>query len=440
MNRFINGLGQGSLIMALTSTAGGVDVGPLSVSALLKSQTSYSTVDNNIQQQEWLFDTEMNQDFFDGELTTIARVRWDTDNTLNASHNAPEDSFSAEAKPLFNGDDGLVELREVYWQVASESVYWKIGKQQVVWGESDGLKLLDAINPQRFREFTLDGFDDSRIPLWMLNAEISVGADSLLQILLITDTSTHELAPLNSPFYFTSALLVPVPPDNIDVQINPAKSPSGGLDEGDFGMRWVSFVSGWDVSANYLYHYVDTPVVRASLQDSKVVVTQEYERSHLVGGSANTSLGQWIVRGELAYETDRYMRSESVFPGVIKSDVLSWVMGWDWQGWSDQFVSLQYFQANVLESASDLVMNKSDEKLSLLWESKFFNETLTLKYLGLYSLNDQDGINQIRVTYNYQSNMDLYVGGDQFYGDRQGLFGQFDQADRIMLGVNWGVE
>jgi len=328
----------------------------------------------------------------------------------------------------------------MYWQLASDTVYWKIGKQQVVWGEADGLKLLDAINPQSYREFTLDDFDDSRIPLWMVNAEISVGDDSMLQVLLITDTSTHELAPVNSPFNITSALMVPVPPDGVQVDVNPAKSPSGGLKDSDLGIRLVSFVAGWDVSANYLYHYVDTPVVRAALTGARVVVDQDYERSHLLGGSASTSLGQWILRSEMAFESDRYLRSEAVFPGVVKSDVFSFVVGWDWQGWQDQFVSLQYFQGNALDNASQLVVDKRDEKLSFLWESKFLNETLALKYLGLYSVNDQDGFHQVRLTYNYQANMDIYLGGDQFYGNSQGLFGQFDQADRVMLGVNWGIE
>ncbi len=427
-------------ICALSSTAAAVEINSVNVSALLKSQTAYCTYDEKIQQQEWLLDTEFNQDFFTGELTTIARLRWDSDNSLNSANSSPAKSFSQESRPLSSGGDGVVELREMYWQYSSDSVYWKVGKQQVVWGESDGLKLLDAINPQSFREFTLDDFDDSRIPLWMVNSEISIGDDSTLQVLLITDTSTHDLAPVSSPYGFTSALLVPVPADNVEVKINAAKSPNGGLKDSDLGIRFVSFVSGWDVSANYLYHYVDTPVVRASLQDTVVVVDQMFERSHLLGGSASTSLGQWIVRQELAFETDRYFRSESAFPGVIQSDQLSLVLGFDWQGWQDQFVSLQYFQGNALDYSSDMVMDKRDQKLSLLWESKFLNETLTLKYLGLYSINDQDGFHQARLTYNYQANVDVYLGGEQFYGDDQGLFGQFDQADRVMLGVNWGVE
>jgi hypothetical protein len=435
MNTSVASVAGSILLMSLTSTALAVDV-----SALLKSQTAYGTHVDEIQQQEWLLDTEFNQALWNGELTTITRFRLDTDGALNSSSDSRADSFSDLSQPFIDSKDSLLELREMYWQVSTDNVYWSIGKQQVVWGESDGLKLLDAINPQSYREFTLDDFDDSRIPLWMVNAEISVGEDSTLQVLFIPDTSTHELAPASSPFNFTSVLLVPSAPDNVEVILNEAKAPDGGIKDSDVAVRLVSFVAGWDVSANYLYHYVDVPVVRARLLDATVIVDQDYERSHLLGGSASTSLGQWIVRAEMAYESDRYLRSKTGLPGVEKTDLLSFVMGWDWQGWSNQFVSVQYFNSTALDYSSNMIVDKQDQKLSFLWESKFFNETLTLKYLGLTSINDQDGLNQIKLTYNYEANIDVYIGADQFYGKSEGLFGQFDQADRMIVGLNWGFE
>jgi hypothetical protein len=435
MKTFVNTALASLVLTCVTSTASAVDV-----SAMLKNQNAYGTQDNEQQQQEWLLDAEFNRDLLQGDLTVITRMRWDSDSTLNSSESQSPDSFSNESAAFKTGKEGLVELRELYWQLSTDDVYWRIGKQQVVWGEADGLKLLDKINPQSYREFTLDDFDDSRIPLWMVNAEMNVGEDSTLQALLITDSTAHELANAGSPFAFTSTQLVPQAPSGMAVEIEQAQAPNDGLQDSDLGLRLVSFVSGWDVSLNYLYHYVDTPVVRASLAGNTIKVTQDYERSHLVGGSASTSLGQWIVRSELAYETDQYLRSESAFPGVIKSDVLSYVVGLDWQGWSDQFVSLQLFQSHILENSSQAILDKQDSKLSFMWESKFLNETLSFEVLSLYSINDKDGLNQISLNYNLQANIDVYVGGDHFYGDNNGLFGQFDQADRVIAGVNWGFE
>ena len=140
-------------------------------SGTLKSQTSFSTSgDSDIQQQEWLLDLEMNERLGQGELTAIARIRLDTVDDLNPTGSVPAGSYSSLGGPLLSGKNGQFGLREFYWQYGDDAADWKIGKQQVVWGEADGLKLLDVINPQNFREFILDDFDDSRIPLWMINA------------------------------------------------------------------------------------------------------------------------------------------------------------------------------------------------------------------------------------------------------------------------------
>ena len=50
---------------------------------------------------------------------------------------------------------------------------WSIraGKQQVVWGTADGMKLLDMINPTDYSEMAQNQMEDSRIPVWMVNAE-----------------------------------------------------------------------------------------------------------------------------------------------------------------------------------------------------------------------------------------------------------------------------
>jgi len=63
-------------------------------------------------------------------------------------------------------------LREAY--VDAEVNDWSIraGKQQVVWGTADGMKLLDMINPTDYQEMAQNQMEDSRIPVWMINAEM----------------------------------------------------------------------------------------------------------------------------------------------------------------------------------------------------------------------------------------------------------------------------
>ncbi len=71
------------------------------------------------------------------------------------------------------------ELRELHldWRVrlGRARLDLRLGKQQVVWGQSFGLRVLDIVNPQDFREFILDDFDESRIPLWGVQVELPLG-------------------------------------------------------------------------------------------------------------------------------------------------------------------------------------------------------------------------------------------------------------------------
>ena len=71
-------------------------------------------------------------------------------------------------------------LREAY--IDTERGDWSIraGKQQVVWGTADGMKLLDAINPTDYSEMAQNQMEDSRLPVWMVNAENNTGFQFIL--------------------------------------------------------------------------------------------------------------------------------------------------------------------------------------------------------------------------------------------------------------------
>ena len=62
-------------------------------------------------------------------------------------------------------------LREAYVDGMVNDWSIRAGKQQVVWGTADGMKLLDMINPTDYSEMAQNQMEDSRIPVWMVNAE-----------------------------------------------------------------------------------------------------------------------------------------------------------------------------------------------------------------------------------------------------------------------------
>ena len=88
-------------------------------------------------------------------------------------------------------------LREAY--VDMEQGDWSIraGKQQVVWGTADGMKLLDAINPTDYSEMAQNQMEDSRMPVWMVNAETDIESGGSFQFIL-SEAKKSKIAGLNA--------------------------------------------------------------------------------------------------------------------------------------------------------------------------------------------------------------------------------------------------
>jgi hypothetical protein len=55
----------------------------------------------------------------------------------------------------------------------------------------------------------------------------------------------------------------PRPMPGLSPIIDVSEAPGAIFKDSDVELRSSNFVAGWDLSLNYLYHYVDEPVVRA---------------------------------------------------------------------------------------------------------------------------------------------------------------------------------
>jgi hypothetical protein len=82
-------------------------------------------------------------------------------------------------------------LREAYVDAETNGYSIRAGKQQVVWGTADGMKLLDAINPTDYSEMAQNQMEDSRIPVWMINAETDAADGSNWQFIISESKSSH---------------------------------------------------------------------------------------------------------------------------------------------------------------------------------------------------------------------------------------------------------
>jgi len=416
----------------------------IEASALLESEVAFGIGLHKKQKLEIMFQPELEIELPLGlDLTAIGRIRTEAFDKLEPV-TIHQNEVSPVSRRAFVGDRTDFELREFYIEATIGRTFLTLGKQQIVWGKADGLKVLDLVNPQDFREFILDDFDDSRIPLWAVNAEIPI-AEVVLQLIWIPEQTYHDLPEPESPYAFTAPRFRPTPPLDVAVNVRPVERPGNFFTDSDFGVRLSTFWHGWDLTLNYLYHYYDIPVLFQELSilsgAPQITVTPRYERSHLVGGTFSNAFGSLTVRGELGYSFDRFHLTESlpVSNGVAKTDEFAYVLGFDWFGISETFLSVQIFQNYVTKDKPRMIRNRVDTNTSFLIQREFMNDRWMTEVLWLQNFNEGDGLVRPKVSYEFLSNVKLWAGVDIFYGSNKGLFGQFDGNDRIVLGMEWGL-
>ncbi len=412
-------------------------------SALFEQEWS---VDNKGKGQKFesLFEPQYHSSLSDdADMTFIARIRFDTFDHLGIADENTK-SYSGINGSLSANEHSSFSIREWYVDTEIANSFWRVGKQQVVWGQADGLKVLDVVNPQSYREFILDDFDDSRIPLWMFNVEIPIGDDDSLQLLWIPDLSYNEYAIAGNVYQASSPLLVPKQPAEFElVSVNQNK-PSSVIKDSDLGVRYSKFYQGWDLTFNYFYHYLDAPVNYQLVDPNKVSINAKYKRSHLIGGTASKAFGDFTLRTEVGYSSDSFHLLENdsanylTKQGIHQSADISSVIGLDYQGLTDIFISAQWFQSYLLDDEIGLIRPQHDHTFSLMYNQSFANEVWTFEALLLHAKDQGDGSIQGKVSYMLESNVKLWFGTDLFYGNESGLFGQFKKTDRVNIGFEWG--
>jgi hypothetical protein len=376
-------------------------------------------------------------------LTAIGRFRADAFDQLEPGDPTPQEVSRLSRRALV-GDRIDLELREFYVETKIADTYVTVGKQQIVWGQADGLKILDVVNPQDFREFILNDFEDSRIPLWAFNVEIPI-QEFVFQLVWLPDPSYHELPERDSAYAFTVPEFAPRVPPGVRLDLRGVDRPRRILRDSDAGARVSTFWRGWDLTLNYLYYYEDIPVPYRKLSLAAggpvLTVTPEYQRTHLMGGTFSNAFGDLTVRGEIGYSTDRYFATiDPKEPdGVVQTGELAYVLGFDWYGFSDTMLSFQLFQTLLADDEPGLIRDDLETVITLLARRESMNARLIFEVIWLQGLNHADGLVRPKVTYELSDTLIFKVGLDLFYGSKYGVFGQFDQNDRVSVSLEWSI-
>ncbi|MEJ2426750.1 MAG: RNA polymerase-associated protein rapA, partial [Candidatus Thiodiazotropha sp.] len=189
-----------SMLLALIVPSAAV--AEVEITGYLKNETAVFTHDGQVTGEA---DTQLDQEGHDnGDLMKFENsariflngyigesVSWHGDLNLIYDSEGVNDDYKGHKSYTQND-----YLRELYFDTSAFDWDLRIGKQQVVWGTADGIKLLDIINPTDFRELNQNSMEDSRIPIWMINAERNIGDVGNIQ-LIVSQVEENKIPGLN---------------------------------------------------------------------------------------------------------------------------------------------------------------------------------------------------------------------------------------------------
>lgn len=380
------------------------------------------------------------------------------------------------AHNLGRNDDRDPLIREAFVDFTSGNVEARIGRQLVSWGKSDGIYMLDVINPFNYRNLSEFNEEDVKIPQWMVNFNYAVGPGSI-QLLYIPwftaaaypgqrlDERGHDwmfnVVSLGNEVVgvfddiFKNEFGIPegYPVDRED----PAKT----LDNGEFGVRWSGFGKGISYTLNAFYTWTDfwNDHPNTGEAATATAIKRRADRLTVLGFSVDRyfETGSFVLRLETAYTKGQPF----VLPdtNLEEKDQIGYMLGYDRWIMTDWLLSFQLWQNYILNASSyrnpyiGLGANKFDWDTFQIANGQIDSiTTQTTAYIShdgffpgdtghleLFLLYGADGYwwNWNRFRYDYNNNLSLAVGLNFYWGPSDSMYGQFHNNDNVFFEIKY---
>lgn len=341
------------------------------------------------------------------------------------------DRYDAFSDSAVDAHGSELVLRELYWDGSVGGIALRLGKQQVTWGEADFFRVVDVINPLDIRDFLLTYFDDyqeGRLPLWMANVSYQ-GKTAQTQLVVIPDFEPTFMPEPTTDF---------APPSlealyGLSTRIE-QEEPRDGIKNSAVGLR-TSFKGEQIDSAFYGYYgWNPDPLAILSGTETRFI----HIRRKMVGASLARPIGEVTVRGDFALYDDEPYLLESPIAGATfgRADNISLLFGVDYFG-RDWDMSLQVNRVDTLERTMPAIeATRTDGSFSVHRQMQGGRVTLGLLLIHRFS-NTPGGMAEFKIDYRVTERLVLSTGADWFVGDSRGLYGQFDEDDRVFARLSY---
>ncbi|MFH0813585.1 MAG: DUF1302 family protein [Pseudomonadota bacterium] len=358
------------------------------------------------------------------------------------------------------------KLREFYGVIGMGKLNLRVGQQQIVWGESDGVRLMDIINPLDMRrQFVARDWSDIRRTMPALRAtyDIDPVRNWFLECVWIPDWK-KDLIDVGDPVIepdYNGPWSIPLPsltftPWGAPVipSIKEDKKTRFSLNSSQYGGRMGIEIRGWFITLNYFHRFNHvpstefhgaTPLWMGPTGPSLIPeprppdlimlnLLQRYYSMNIAGFTFNKSLGNlFILRGEFALYPDEPVSSLNQAEHtdmVTRKARLHSMLGFDAKQWirwlnPQQMISFsgQVFNFYTFDHEWGLVEGPYNQKLhqstvfvSLKVNTDYNNARISPDFLVVYDTTNSGWFLKPRVEFKYGDHWRPEIGALVFQG------------------------
>jgi len=365
-------------------------------------------------------------------------------------------------------------INEAYLKTFMNGFNLEAGFMKIIWGKGDEIFTFDNINAVDYSDFMNKPYLDRKKAEAMIKVNIPFGQMGLLEALytpvftpdtypdtgnwvqedyktmetLINTKITGYIQPrvfqiLAEGETSQTAALLSAQSEAAALAANVLnKENTNTLGHSQAGIHITDSFGGVDWGVSYEYTYLREPVVNmtAFLTDPTQKIDISYDRLNLFGLEAAAALGGLNFRAEGAY----YLTADTKGTDpIVHNNKIQYLAGFDTN------IPLHNLSLNIQargeiilatdsikdNSLSDIEYSADDSYLSTIIgadiRDTYFNDNLTLKVSGAYSVGSKDYMITPGLDYTIQDNAMVKINYSLYRGDSDTLFGQFKDNDMV---------
>ncbi len=327
------------------------------------------------------------------------------------------------------------DIREAYVDFSRGDWDFRLGRQHIVWGEMVSLFFADVVSAKDLRQSVLPDFDMIRIPQWAARAEYFKD-DFHAEAVWIPYMTYDNIGKPGAEFYPFAPPAIP----GVTTRILAEKQPHGAGD-GAWGLRLSYLQNGWDL-AGFFYDAPDTSAAfrrLTPLPAPHIEYRPIHPRIRQVGATLAKDFRAVVFKAEAVHTAGKLFNtlSPADADGLVEQDMLDVIAGLEWSLAGDTRLNLQLFNRWFPDHDRGIIPDRNESGFSLLLSTQALHPKIAPELLLVRSLNRDDWLAQFRLTWKATGNWRVAAGVDVFEGPRNGLFGSFDQRDRIYTEVRY---